>query len=67
MKIALTRAEKFNAVVNLTDAGVSVEKIARTIGSDPSFVRRLLEMRTWSAGKRNAWFLGLDVNKFVCV
>ena len=64
-KTPVSRAEKFNAAVNLTDnAGLSPERIARVIGCDPTFVNRLLSMRAWPEGRRNAWFLGLDVSKF---
>jgi hypothetical protein len=63
----MTREERYNAAVNLTDAGIRTTAIARIVGSDPRFVEGLLAMRQWTPGKRNAWFRGLDVRKFNCV
>lgn len=62
-----TRTERYNAVVNLTNAGIAREGIARVIGSDVRYVERLLAMRDLPAGKRNAWLMGLDTKKFNCV
>lgn len=62
-----TRTERYNAVVNLTDAGIAQEGIARVIQSDVRYVQRLLAMRDLPAGKRNAWLMGLDLKKFNCV
>ena len=61
------RKEIYNAVANLKGHGLAPTVISRVIGQSVEAVNKYVEVMDWSQGKRNAWLIGLNVDKFNCV
>jgi hypothetical protein len=62
-----TRREMYHAAHNLrSNAGCSNARIAKILGCGVSFVETLFAAAEWPESRRNAWLMGLNVEKFRC-